>query len=1203
MSRRVIASLIILCFSSTLICVPQVKGSEMSLKLPTPGSMVNLSPAYEPTLIKGLTIHRDNPLLFDFIMDTGNDTTAVGNSADIKVEADRLIKYFFACLTIPEKDLWVNLSPYEKNRMIPEALGQTALGRDLLTQDYILKQLTASLIYPEKNLGKEFWNRVYAKSRELYGTAQVPVNTFNKVWILADKASVYENGQTAFVLDGHLKVMLDEDYLSLTKHLVSRNVANFTTTKRVLLKPFDTHSIASNIIRQIILPEIEKEVNTGKNFASLRQIFNSLILATWYKRSLKDALLNQVYSNKSTVKGVNLKDPSVKEQIYQQYLKAYKKGVFNYIKEDVLASGQTVPRKYFSGGFNEKLDEEETFVGPGSIGAWKAMSHTAENFKHPLRVTAALTVGFTTPASAAMSSNWAATDNHDMIDKTTKLVVELLGMEDDEYHMLFLYLLGVLNPFLVDSHITIEGGKSNIIDWKDKLVGQKVADATWLAARYDLDKEAIIFLLKFPFRIKHVPTTTFKHSNGENLTQIEIDNLASDAFLLWQRREFMVFHAKEQLPRGVIVDGFKAAAVERIRFLHESLVREGVVSNGQLPMETAEFSEAFGQFVNSTDEKVVIIRELNKVIQQGFDTNLLSTEGSFLDIGSDGGKVTQGVSSNFKSAIAIELNPDEARHTKDLKIPNLEVINTSVQDFNPQQRFDFILLSHILYYLSNDEREKQIKRIREWLKPGGKIAIVLNDVAGGVGTFQDLNKLFGTQDIVVDPNQIASHYAKEGLKTNLTSFIAKVAHADKETMTRIIMILLQLPWKDLNEYRPKIQEYMQTHLWDEANHVYRMTIPQSILTIEENKTPAMMAVGNWQKINHSHKLIRLYFGRLITIDGRTPKALGKTPRIADFLAKTDSGLKNHAWAHGLSYDELESKLEDFVAGNPSMPLARMIQERVVTNVKAGENEKALLYKLVEILSNQHEFEKLLSILPEGFNLNFLRAVYEHCNDKNIGPDDFLQKVNLESEQSVRFKDSNPGKIKIMFERPNDSIILEINKLTQWKGAELGPESQMGAVSITVSSESRDHGITYFVNQENWKSLRDEGIPLSVMIDAQGNFVVKSLKEVNFYTDTPYKVNPAMAPVADRAVVTNVTDRVIQGGIDLTNASSGISVSRDANGGVKVDFDPAMIARIRRNGIQSAVPVIIDIEPMNSIQMRPLLGFDTSHETAGQLASA
>ena len=30
------------------------------------------------------------------------------------------------------------------------------MGRDMLAQDYILKQLTASLIYPEKDLGKDF---------------------------------------------------------------------------------------------------------------------------------------------------------------------------------------------------------------------------------------------------------------------------------------------------------------------------------------------------------------------------------------------------------------------------------------------------------------------------------------------------------------------------------------------------------------------------------------------------------------------------------------------------------------------------------------------------------------------------------------------------------------------------------------------------------------------------------------------------------------------------------------------------------------------------------------------------------------------------------------------------------------------------------------------------------------------------------------
>jgi hypothetical protein len=310
--------------------------SEDDFVLPKPGSLVDLSPAYEPALLKGLTVHKDNPFLFDFILDTGH--SQLGGKA-LKQESNRLVKYFFACLTIPEKDLWVNLSPYEKDRIIPSALGQTAMGKDLLAQDYMLKQLTASLIYPEKDLGKDFWETVYSKARLLYGTTQIPVNTFNKVWILADRATVYEHDQTAFVVEKHLKVMLEEDYLSWKKH-------------EPIGRHDNVHNISSQIIREIIIPEIEKEVNSGRNFATLRQIFNSLILAIWYKKNLKQALLTQVYANKSTVNGINGQDPAVKASIYQQYLKAYKKGVFNYIKEDVdPVTKEMMPRKYFSGGF------------------------------------------------------------------------------------------------------------------------------------------------------------------------------------------------------------------------------------------------------------------------------------------------------------------------------------------------------------------------------------------------------------------------------------------------------------------------------------------------------------------------------------------------------------------------------------------------------------------------------------------------------------------------------------------------------------------------------------------------------------------------------------------------------------------------------------------------------------------------------------
>ena len=67
------------------------------------------------------------------------------------------------------------------------------MGRDMLAQDYILKQLTASLIYPEKEFGKEFWGKVYAQAQKQFGTTDIPVNTFNKVWIVPDQAVIWEH--------------------------------------------------------------------------------------------------------------------------------------------------------------------------------------------------------------------------------------------------------------------------------------------------------------------------------------------------------------------------------------------------------------------------------------------------------------------------------------------------------------------------------------------------------------------------------------------------------------------------------------------------------------------------------------------------------------------------------------------------------------------------------------------------------------------------------------------------------------------------------------------------------------------------------------------------------------------------------------------------------------------------------------------------
>src|SRR5471030_1456407 len=194
-------------------------------RLPAPGVMIHLSPEFNPPILKGIKVHPDNPFKFEFILDQGDSLPPVGRvrEGDLKQQAARLIKYFLASLTIPEKDLWVNLSPYEKDRIIPKSFGLTEMGRDLLAEDYMLKQITASLIYPEDGVGKKFWKRIYEEAARKYGTTNIPVNTFNKVWIVPEKAVVYENAKagTAYVVESKLKVMLEQDYLALQKHTPS----------------------------------------------------------------------------------------------------------------------------------------------------------------------------------------------------------------------------------------------------------------------------------------------------------------------------------------------------------------------------------------------------------------------------------------------------------------------------------------------------------------------------------------------------------------------------------------------------------------------------------------------------------------------------------------------------------------------------------------------------------------------------------------------------------------------------------------------------------------------------------------------------------------------------------------------------------------------------------------------------------------------
>ncbi len=401
--RKILSSLLIVSLSWTQI-IPLFAAqawAQSALTLPVPGVMLNPSVGFQPAVLAGLQVDVDNPFRFEFIADTGDDELSAD---ELNPELSRLIRYFMAALTVPDEDLWVNLSPAEENRIIPEAFGQTEMGRDLLAQDYLLKQSTASLIYPEDDLGKAFWNRVYSRAQELYGTTDIPVNTFNKVWIVPDEVGIYENEDGVYITDSRMKVMLEMDYLA-QKNEIGVDSSN-------------ADQLSSEMIREIIIPAIEQEVNEGENFAILRQIYQSLILATWYKNNLKDSLLVKAYADQNKTFGVDVDDKDIKNKIYDQYTEAFRKGVYDYIREDYDAvTDEVIPRKYFSGGENFKGAHQLTRqTSQPSRGSWLDMRR--RNSSSPMSQVA---VRMDMPAASSQILNQAKQDLSQLLDSNVLL--------------------------------------------------------------------------------------------------------------------------------------------------------------------------------------------------------------------------------------------------------------------------------------------------------------------------------------------------------------------------------------------------------------------------------------------------------------------------------------------------------------------------------------------------------------------------------------------------------------------------------------------------------------------------------------------------------------------------------------------------------------------------------------------------------------
>ena len=273
---------------------------------------------YDSAHLRGVRYDPTNPFDLDFIISQGDEASVSTQ------DRCRIVRYFLTALTVPEDKLWVNLSPYEQDRIIDDSLVGTEMGEVLLEQDYFLKQLASSLTHPDTPLGRAYWDAVPSRaqaSSKLHSQAhrQVEIVDLSRIWIKPESLSIYDGGNTVFISDAVLKAESDGQW------------------------------------KTPLLSVIKQDVNTGRNFAPLRQMMYSSILAQWFKRKFAGALYQFYYDSGKTA-GLDVSDPELKEEIFKRYVKAFESGAYDITRKVTDEKGRLKKRQYFCGGASSSIN-------------------------------------------------------------------------------------------------------------------------------------------------------------------------------------------------------------------------------------------------------------------------------------------------------------------------------------------------------------------------------------------------------------------------------------------------------------------------------------------------------------------------------------------------------------------------------------------------------------------------------------------------------------------------------------------------------------------------------------------------------------------------------------------------------------------------------------------------------------------------------
>lgn len=236
---------------------------------------------------------------------------------------------------------------------------------------------------------------------------------------------------------------------------------------------------------------------------------------------------------------------------------------------------------------------------------------------------------------------------------------------------------------------------------------------------------------------------------------------------------------------------------------------------------SAVYHKAFQTFLDHTDQKIRAREWLGRKVAT------LEQQRLFIDAGAGNGKVTAWFMDAFQRTIAMEPNPS-LRNELAVVCPQAQVFPDTILEARIKDKADFILSSHVFYYIPVAEWMANLDRLVSWLAPQAVLIVIIQNSQSDC---MQLLRHFLKR--AFDLKQLEAAFAEkasEDFEVSLDTVPSHITTPDLDTAYCVAEFMLNLLPLENPPIGAEVSEYVAKH-FKTSDRSFRFSCTQDFLTI------------------------------------------------------------------------------------------------------------------------------------------------------------------------------------------------------------------------------------------------------------------------------------------------------------------------------------------------------------------------------------